>query len=80
MNNFNTVIEGHSDRLYFSLDLADTTGVITAGINDRVYVRVSDLFDPEAPPQDTWFTIPPPTLPLAFFRKVLQQRTRTVFA
>ena len=36
VNNFNTVIEGYSDRLYFGLDLADTSGVITANINDRV--------------------------------------------
>ena len=43
VNNFNTVIEGCSDRLYFGLDLADTSGVITAGINDRVYVRDSDF-------------------------------------
>ena len=44
VNNFNTVISGYSDRLYFGLDLNDTTGVITANINDRVYVRVTDLF------------------------------------
>ena len=80
VNNFNTVIEGYSDRLYFSLDLADTTGVITAGINDRVYVRVSDLFDPEAPPRDMWFTIPPATYTLATFRTALQTSFRTVFA
>ena len=77
VNNFNTVIEGYSDRLYFGLDLADTSGVITANINDRVYVRVSDLLDPEVPPRDLWFTIPPATYTLATFRTALQTSFRT---
>ena len=29
VNSFDTVIEGYSDRLYFGLDLADTSGVIS---------------------------------------------------
>ena len=76
----NTVIEGYSDRLYLGLDLADTSGVITANINDRVCVRVSDLFDPEVPPRDLWFTIPPATYTLATFRTALQTSFRTIFA
>ena len=80
VNNFDTVISGYSDRLYFGLDLNDTSGVITAGINDRVYVRVSDLFDPEVPPRDLWFTIPPATYTLATFRPALQTAFRTIYA
>ena len=80
VNNFNTDIEGYSDRLYFGLDLADTSGVITANINDRVYVRISDLLDPEVPPRDLWFTIPPATYTLATFPTALQTSFRTIFA
>jgi hypothetical protein len=80
VNNFDTVVQGYSDRLYFGLDLNDTSGVITAGINDRVYVRVSDLFDPEVPPRDLWFTIPPATYTLATFRAALQTAFRTIYA
>ena len=79
VNNFDTVVQGYSDRLYFGLDLNDTSGVITAGINDRVYVRVSDLFDPEVPPRDQWFTIPPATYTLATFRAALQTAFRTIY-
>ena len=65
---------------YFGLDLNDTTGVVTAGINDRVYVRVTDLFDPEVPPRDLWFTIPPATYTIATFRTALHTAFRTVYA
>ena len=60
VNKFITVIEGYSDHLYFGLDLADTSGVITANINDRVCVRVSDVLDPEVPPRDLWLRSRPP--------------------
>ena len=79
VNNFDTVVQAYNDRLYFGLDLNDTSGVITTGINDRVYVRVSDLFDPVVPPCDQWFTIPPATYTLATFRAALQTAFRTIY-
>ena len=48
VNNFNTWMAGYSDRLYFGVNVPDVVGVVTANVNDRVYLRVIDSRDTEA--------------------------------
>ena len=55
VNNFNTVMAGYSDRLYFGVNVPDVVGVVTANVNDRVYLRVIDSRDTEAGAVDRIF-------------------------
>ena len=80
VNNFNTVMAGYSDRLYFGVNVPDVVGVVTANVNDRVYLRVIDSRDTEAGAVDRIFVIPPATYTLATLRTALQTALRTVYA
>ena len=80
VNNFNTVMTGYSDRLYFGVNVPDVSGVVTANVNDRVYLRVIDSRDTEAGAVDRIFVIPPATYTLATLRTALQTVLRTVYA
>ena len=64
----------YTTRLYFAVDLGDTNGLVRAGINDRVYMRVID--DAEAGPNDRIFVIPPATYTLETFKAALQTAFR----
>ena len=78
VNNFNTVMAGYSDRLYFGVNVPDVSGVVTANVNDRVYPRVIDSTDAEAGAVGRIFVIPPATYTLATLRTALQTALRTL--
>ena len=80
VNNFNTVMAGYSDRLFFGVSVPDVVGAVTANVNDRVYLRVIDSRDTEAGAVDRIFVIPPATYTLATLRTALQTALRTVYA
>ena len=78
VNNFNTVMAGYSDCLYFGVNVPDVVGVVTANVNDRVYLGVIDSRD-TAGAVDRIFVIPPATYTLATLRTALQTALRTVY-
>ena len=62
-NLFQTIMPNFSDKLYFSLNLADVSGQIVLNRNDRIYVRSYAWTDPTTQPTpayvDQILTIPP---------------------